>query len=144
MSTIPLPVVEVGQYIKGDILRVKCDAPDPFDGWLQFAEDNAHDLRAVRVNGELSGVIGYFMRARYESDAFAVMDREACAGHGLAVAKAIRSRQLQWMEEISVTRAWADCPIKDRAAQVFLRAIGYRAVSGEDPDRAFFVLDWRR
>lgn len=144
MNTIPSPAVEVGQYIKGDILLVQCDAPDPFEGWLQFAEDNAHDLRAVRVNGALAGVIGYFMRSRYESDAFAVMDRNACAGHGMAVAKAVRARQLQWMEEISVTRAWADCPIKDRAAQVFLRAIGYRRVAGEEPGTAYFVLDWRR
>ena len=144
MSTTPLRrVIEVGLYTKGDLMLVDCDEPDPIEDWPRFAEENAHDLRSIRRDGVLIGCMGYFMCSPTEADAFAVIDRKRCNGVGKQLALAVRERQIRWMEEIGVTRTWADCPSHDRKAQVFLRAIGYRRVAGEKPDTAFFVLDWR-
>jgi hypothetical protein len=136
--------IEVGLYRAGDLSLVQCEEPDPIEGWPVFAELYAHDLRSIRLNGVLIGCMGYFMCAPTEADAFALIDRKACRGVGKQLAAAVRQRQLQWMEEIGLTRVWADCPRHDRKAQVFLRAIGYRRTEGDKPDTAFFVLDWRQ
>lgn len=134
-------MLEIGQYVRGDIARVPCDEPDPIEDWPTFAEANAHDLRAIRLDGELVGCCGYFLCGAHEADAFAVIDRALCKGVGPALAAAIRARQLQWMQECGVTAVYADCPSKDRAARVFLRAIGYRPIKGSDPDITFFIFD---
>lgn len=139
MTTIH--TLEIGQYVQGDIARVHCVEPDPIEDWPTFAEANAHDLRSIRLDGELVGCCGYVLCAPHEADAFAVIDRAKCNGSGPALAAAVRARQLQWMQECGVTIVHADCPSKDRAARVFLRAIGYRPIKGDDPDTSFFIFD---
>lgn len=144
MSTTRLPAtIEVGLYQKGDLMLIDCEEPDPIEDWPRFAEENAHDLRSIRRDGQLIGCMGYFLCKPTEGDAFAVIDRKACNGVGKQLALAMRERQIIWMEDLGITRVWADCPRHDRKAQVFLRAIGYRRIAGDKPDTAFFVLDWR-
>lgn len=131
---------EVGQYRLGDIALVRCDEPDPFDGWPAYAEHMCHDMRSIRINGELVGVVGYFLIGPRQASSFALIDRSACAGHGIQLSTAVRSRVVQWMDEAWLTHAYADCSSDDRAAKVFLRAIGYRRIAGEDPARTEFLF----
>lgn len=137
MTTIH--TLEIGQYVAGDLSRVDCDEPDPIPEWPSFAEANAHDLRSIRIDGSLVGCCGYFLCGPHEADAFAVIDRAQCKGFGPALAAAIRARQLQWMDESSLTAVFADCPSKDQAARVFLRAIGYRPLKTEN-STSYFVF----
>ena len=48
------------------------------------------------------------------------------AGYGKQLALIVRGQTLLWMEQTSTHRAQATCSPQDRAARVFLRAIGYR------------------
>lgn len=131
-------MIEIGRYQRGDLALVKCAEPDPIEDWPAVMEASAHDIRSVRLDGRLVGCIGYVPFNYTEADAFAIVDRDAVQGHGRQLSMLIRKQQLAWMDHIGVTSALASCSADDRAAQVFLRAIGYRRISSESPDIANF------
>lgn len=142
MTTTRLP--EIAPYRLGDLAMIPCDEPDPVPDWAAQTERDAHDMRSIRIGGRLVGVIGYIPETRTQAGAFAVIDRQACAGHGRQLARIIRKRNIQWMEDTGVTVATAFCNAQDRAARVFLRAIGYRETGPVDGDTVNFILSWSK
>lgn len=132
--------VELVPYRMGDIDKVRCSEPDPFEGWPEFAERYAHDLRSIRLGGELIACLGYIYTTPDDVEGFAVINRDAAAGYGSQVAAIFRQRTRQWITESGIKRAWATCSCEDRAAQVFLRAVGYRLFwSGGDEDHIYLI-----
>lgn len=134
---------EIAQYLPGDLARVPCDEPDPYPGWARQAEVDAHDLRSIHIDGRLVGAFGYMPETRTQAGAFAVIDRKACAGHGRELAKIVRQQSLRWMDEIGINTVTAFCAAQDRAARVFLRAIGYRETGPTDGEVINYLFSRR-
>lgn len=127
-------LVELAPYRIGDLERIPCHEPDPEPGWAQEMEQNAHGIRSIHLNGRLIASFGYMAVTRHEVDSFAVIDRDGCAGVGRDAARIIRNQCKEWIQQYGFTTVKAYCPANDRAARVFLRAIGYREqapISGE-------------
>lgn len=123
---------EIAPYRLGDLARIPCVEPDPVEGWAATTERQAHGIRSIHLDGKLVACFGYVAITCREVDCFAVIDREACAGIGRELAILIRSQCLQWMRTYGFTTVSASCAANDRAAQVFLRSIGYRQVKPAD------------
>lgn len=139
--TMTHSVPDIAAYTRGDLASINCIEPDPFPGWAQHAESVAHDLRTIKLDGALIAAIGYAPSSDTEAEAFAVVDREACKGHGKQVAILIRNQQIQWMKHTGIHIAHASCPANDRAARVFLQVIGYKP-SVHTATTANFVMIW--
>lgn len=142
MTTTQWP--EIAPYRLGDLAKIPCEEPDPIPGWAEQTERDAHDMRSIHIGGQLVGVVGYIPETRTQAGAFAVIDRQACAGHGRELARILRQRNRQWMEEVGITTATAFCNAQDRAARVFLRATGYRETGPVDGDTVYFILTWSK
>lgn len=130
MSTIRSP--ELGPYRMGQLASIPCVEPDPFPDWAAITERDAHDMRSIYVGEDVVASIGYFPTSRTEADAFAVVDREACAGIGAQVARIIHNQMDDWMQYLGINLARATCSANDKAARVFLRAAGFRTVAIEN------------
>jgi N-acetylglutamate synthase-like GNAT family acetyltransferase len=137
MTTTRLP--ELGVYRKGDLASVNCSEPDPIEDWAAFAERHAHDLRSIRIDGRVVACLGYMYCADGEVEAFAVVDRQAVTGVAVELVRLMRQRIAQWVAESNIQKVWATCPRNDRAAQVFLRALGYRKFEVEHEDHVFII-----
>ncbi len=120
------------RYRPGDIALVPCVEPDPIPDWPSHAEQHAHDLRSIRLGPDLLACIGFMMRTSDEADAFAVVNRPLAKGHGPDLARIIRERQLQWMQDIGIRVVYADCQEDDRPAAALLVAIGYHRTHQAD------------
>lgn len=140
MSTIRSP--ELGPYRRGDLASIPCVEPDPVHNWAEITERDAHDMRSIYLEGRAVAAIGYIPISRYEVEAFAVIDRQACKGHGAQVARITHNQMVEWMRHLGVTTVVASCSANDRAAQVFLRAAGFRK-SRTTADTAHFTFIWR-
>lgn len=119
---------EIAPYRLGDLGRIPCVEPDPVEGWAAATERQAHGIRSIHLDGQLVACFGYVAITCKEVDCFAVIDRPACVGIGRELAGLIRSQCLQWMRTYGFTTVSASCAANDRAAQVFLRSVGYRPV----------------
>lgn len=142
LSVTTIHTLRLAAYKRGDIASLPRSEPDPFAGWPAWAEDNAHDLRSIRAGDTVVASFGYYC---LQGDAtsclcFAVIDRQAVAGHADQLVEIFKRQTLEWMHDTGVTTAYADCPSQDRAARVFLRAIGYRPTVGDDAMRSHFQL----
>lgn len=140
MSTILSP--ELGPYRRGQLASIPCAEPDPFPDWAAITERDAHDMRSIYLGGVPVVSFGYIPVTRYEAQAFAVIDRNATQGYGAGVASIIHNQMNEWMDHLGITRVNASCSANDRAAQVFLRAAGFRKVL-TTADTANFVFIWR-
>lgn len=140
MSTIRSP--ELGPYRRGDLSSIPCVEPDPVHNWAEITERDAHDMRSIYLEGRAVATIGYIPFSRYEVEAFAVIDRQACKGIGAELARITHNQIRQWMQHTGIIVADASCSAHDRAAQVFLRAAGFRKVR-TTADTAHFTFIWR-
>ena len=113
-------------YKAGDIAAIPCDEADPAPGWADYLERVSGGLASVECDGELLAVIGFTLVTPGVADSFAVIDREKAQGQGKQLASITAAKTAQWMRETSTHRAAATCSPQDRAARVFLRAVGYR------------------
>lgn len=138
MTTTRLP--EIAPYRLGDLAKIPCDEPDPSEDWAATTEQQAHGIRSIRLGGRLIACFGYVAINRREVDCFAVIDRKACAGVGAQVAQLIRQQSQRWVGQYGFTTVTAACAANDRAARVFLRAIGYRESRPFDGDTVRFIL----
>ena len=139
MTTIRSP--ELGPYKRGDLALIPCTEPDPVLGWAELAEHHAHDLRSIHCDGVLVASIGYMPLSIHEADAFAVINRDACKGIGAQVAVIVHNQIKRWMSDTGICQANASCAANDRAAQVFLRAVGFRK-SATTAKTAYFTFIW--
>lgn len=112
-------------YRAGDLARVQTDEPDPYPNWAAQAEQQAHDLRSIRLGDVLVCAFGYSYTLPGVVEAFAVIDRRMVRGHGRMLAKLVRERTAAWMAECGIHRVTATCAARDKAAQAFLRATGH-------------------
>lgn len=140
MSTILSP--ELGPYRRGQLASIPCAEPDPFPDWAAITERDAHDMRTIYLDGVAIAAFGYIPISRYQVDAFAVVDRAASQGVGAEVTKLVNKQMIDWMHHLGVTRVNASCSANERAAQVFLRAAGFRN-SRTTADTAHFAFIWR-
>jgi len=131
------------RYRIGDLAKLPMNEPDPVPNWAGYTEKHAHDLRSIRIGDQLVACFGYFPLGNNEADAFAVIDRDLCAGHGKPLAALVRSTMLDWMDHISVTTTYAECAAQDRTAQVFLRAVGFRRVGYSPQNNHLFKFTRR-
>lgn len=140
MSTIRSP--ELGPYRRGQLASIPCSEPDPFPDWATITERDAHDMRSIYLDGKPVAAFGYIPVTRRKADAFAVIDRQACKGIGADLARITHNQIRQWMQHTGIIVADASCSAHDRAAQVFLRAAGFRKVR-TTADTAHFTFIWR-
>lgn len=119
-------MITTREYRKGDIARIPTAEPDPFDGYADHAELWFKGLTSYDLDGSLAAVTYYSPLWNGVADAAAVIDRAAAAGHGPALALAIRRRIVELMRTDGLHRVQATASPEDRSAQVFLRAMGYR------------------
>ena len=140
MTTIHSP--ELGPYRVGQLASIPCVEPDPFPGWAEATERDAHDMRTIYLAGKPVAAIGYVPLTRRKADAFAVIDRQACKGIGADLARITHNQIRQWMQHTGIIVGNASCSAHDRAAQVFLRAAGFRK-SRTTADTAHFTFIWR-
>lgn len=133
-------LVELAPYRIGDLERIPCMEPDPEPGWAQEVERSAHGIRSIQLNGRLVASFGYVAITRHEVDSFAVIDREGCSGIGPGVARIIRNQCKEWIQQYGFTTVKAYCSANDRAARVFLRAIGYREQAPIIGDMITFIF----
>lgn len=119
-------MITAREYRKGDIALVPVAEADPFDGYAEHAEARFAGLTSYDLNGELVAVTYYSPMWDGVADAAALVNRELAFGHGLELAKVIRSRIDVLMRENRLHRVQATADPADTASQVFLRAMGYR------------------
>lgn len=135
-----MPDVKLTAYRRGDLASIPCVEPDPVPGWAALTENNAHDLRSITRDGKVVVSFGYVPISILEADCFAVVDREGCKGIGRQVAKAIYNQSVAWMAQTGIEQANASCPANDRAARVFLQAIGYTLTDQTNAITAHFAM----
>lgn len=114
------------EYQAGDLQAVNCAEADPYPGWSELIEDGASQIQVVALAGLQLVVFGYVEVLPGVGEAFALVDRPACAGHGMEVAMLVREAVRGMMSAGKLHRAQATCAPHDRAAAVFLRAVGFR------------------
>lgn len=113
-------------YRNGDGALVNVGEADPFGFWLRDIEQNGRGMTSYYLGDQIIAVTFYIPMWDGVADCCALVDRDLAAGHGLALARAIRKRTDELMRSDRVHRAQATSEAQDRASQVFLRAIGYR------------------
>jgi len=120
-----MPELTMRAYRPGDAGRVPVAEADPFEGWLEAVERDALGLTSYDLDGQLVAVSYYMPMWDGVAEGAALIDRQRAAGHGRELAKLIRLRIDQLMEQDHLHRVQATSEPHDRASQVFLRAIGY-------------------
>lgn len=130
-------------YQNGDIACIGGRDPDPFAGWLEYVEENVRGAVTVLLDGQPVAVSGCMSVWDGVADCFAVVDRDKAAGHGRLITRLLRARMLQAMAVLGIHRMQSTASVQDRAAQVFLRAIGLRQESimrQGAPDRTDLIV----
>jgi hypothetical protein len=118
--------IEARPYKPGDGALIPVAEPDPFGFWLREVEQIGRGMTSYYLDGLLIAVSFYTPAWDGVADSCALVNRELSKGHGKALAAAVRHRIDQLMISDNLHRAQANAYVKDRASQVFLRAIGYR------------------
>jgi RimJ/RimL family protein N-acetyltransferase len=119
-------MIEAREYRKGDGAAIPVAEQDPHDNWLQQMESGMHGLTSYERDGKLVAVSGYELMWQGVAWAFALVDREACAGAGPELARAVRASIGKLVLADNLHRVQACCDPNDPATKVFLRAIGFR------------------
>lgn len=133
---------ELGPYRRGQLASIPCVEDDPFPDWANITERDAHDMRSIYLDGKPVATIGYIPTSRRKADAFAVIDRQACKGIGADLARITHNQMVEWMRHLGIITVQASCSANDRAAQVFLRAAGFRKLR-TTATTAHFTFIWR-
>lgn len=123
---MPTDAIDVRPYRPGDGALIPVDEPDPFGFWLREIEAAGRGMTSYYLGDLLIAVTFYTPVWNGVADACALVNRELAAGHGKALANAVRQRIDQLMHDDHLHRVQATSHVTDRASQVFLRAIGYR------------------
>ena len=124
-----MPMVERRPYQRGEAAFIPVEEADPFGFWLVEMEAEGRGLTSYLCDGALIAVTGYHLQWRGVAYAFALVNRELAHGIGRELAASVRERIAELMERDHLHRVQATACSTDRAAQVFLRAIGYRKES---------------
>lgn len=123
---MPTDAIEVRPYRPGDGALIPVDEPDPFGFWLRDIEAAGRGMTSYYIDGLLVAVTFYTPPWGGVADSCALVNRELVAGHGRELATAVRQRINELIASDKLHRVQATSHVKDRASQVFLRAIGYR------------------
>ena len=118
--------IEVRPYQPGDGALIPVNEPDPFGFWLRDIEAAGQGMTSYYVDGLLIAVSFYTLAWNGVADSCALVNRELAMGHGKDLAIAVRRRVDELMRSDNLHRVQATSHVRDRASQVFLRAIGYR------------------
>lgn len=119
-------IIQARPYHPGDAALIPVAEVDPFGFWLREIESIGRGLTSYYLDDLLIAVTFYTPAWRGVADACALVNRELAGGHGKDLAHCIRQRINILMISDHLHRVQATSEIKDRASQVFLRAIGYR------------------
>lgn len=124
-----MPKVIAQPYKRGDGALIPVAEADPFGFWLAEMESTANGLTSYYSDGLLIAITGYQLQWRGVAYAFALINRQLAAGSGKELAAAVRHRIVELMDSDGLHRVQASANAHDRAAEVFLRATGYRLES---------------
>lgn len=119
-------MIKAREYRKGDGAAIPVAEQDPSENWLEQMETGMHGLTSYERDGKLVAVSGYELMWQGVAWAFALVDREACAGAGPELVQAVRKRTAELIQSDNLHRVQACCNPADPATKVFLRAIGFR------------------
>lgn len=119
------PTLELCAYRHGDLARLRNTSFDPFEVLGADVESSVGGLRSIMCDGKLVACIGWAPFMVGVVGSFAAVDRLQAAGHGTKLVAIIRAQIDVWAIESGAHRIEATCDPEDRAAQVFLRAMGY-------------------
>lgn len=113
------------KYQRGDLALIPSTEQRPFEGWVEYVEENGHGLTTYELDGQVLASIGFTSCWDGVGDAFAVVHRDLAAGHGKQLAAMVKARITQVMQVYGLHRMQSTCEATDRVAGVFLRAVGF-------------------
>lgn len=123
---MPPDAIEARPYKPGDGALIPVAEADPFGFWLREIESVGRGMTSYYLDGLLIAVSFYTPAWDGVADSCALVNRDLSKGCGAALAAAIRQRVDELMHSDHLHRVQATSDVRDRASQVFLRAIGYR------------------
>ena len=124
-----MTMVERRPYQRGEAAFLPVEEADPFGFWLVEMEAEGRGLTSYLADGALIAVTGYHLQWRGVAYAFALVNRDLARGIGTELAASVRQRIAELVTSDRLHRVQATASSEDRAAQVFLRAIGFRKES---------------